>query len=435
MRANAWDRWEQLTRRLELWDELIERLLAVGDCTQAARVYLERGQLLQAAQCYDRAGLPVEALAAYQRLKPDVLTGEARRRLAELAEAAGELDTAMRAYEALEEWAQAAALAEAAGQYEPALAFYRQAGQELKTAELLLKMARYAEAAELFAHLYHWGQAAGSLEQQVDHTIERAGGVRNVRKEPHVEAWLEQAAAWFEEGANVAEEAIQIEVYNQGAERCRLKLRQVRGESLLSWSVQAGAVLMIDEGNTLRYVVENVGWGAAEEVSLSIGGSFLHGVETEQLGTLKRRQKKEGPITIVPKIPGQVTLRVELRGRSAGGDWREAVTQTVTVARRGAVPGETLTPVNIQRTVSRPAGEEALWAESGSSTPAADSLAELNRQRLDSLRRRLARHHANLAKLQEQAAQYGTGQAPLYLQNQIESEQNAIAGLEEELTA
>jgi hypothetical protein len=51
------------------------------------------------------------------------------------------------------------------------------------------------------------------------------------------------------------------------------------------------------------------------------------------------------------------------------------------------------------------------------------------------LRRQLARHQANLLKLQEQAAMFGAGQTPLHLLNQIEAEQQAIAELETRLAA
>ncbi len=434
VQANAWDRWKKLTGELELWDELAEGLLQRGEYAEAAEVYGGRGQFLKAAQSYDQAGLPAEALAAYKRVNPELLTEAARQRLAELAETVGETDTAIQAWQALKQWVKAAKLAEASGRYEPALTFYRQAGELMKAAELLVKMTRCTEAAELFAQLHRWGHAAGSLEQQVDQAIEQAGGVRNVRKDKQIETWLNQALAWFEEGANVAEEAAKVDAYNQNAERCRLKLRQIRGEPLLSWSVQAEGVLLIDEGNTLRYVVENVGWGAAEDLTLSIGGNYLRSKETKNLGTLKRNQKTEGLITIVPNTLGQVTLQVEL---STSGDWRETVTQLITVARRGSDRGEAVTTLNIQHMVNRPAGGGTLWNEGSSSTPEVETTAvsavQLKQQRLESLHQQLAQHYANLNKLQEQAASYGAGQAPLYLQNQIEREQNAVAEINEEL--
>ncbi len=438
VRANAWDRWDNLTRQLELWDELVERRLKVGDYAQAARIYLERSQFAKAAQCYDRAGLPGEALAAYKRVPLELLPEEARQRLAELANAASECETALHAYEALRNWAEAAGMAEACGQYERALALYRQAGQPFRAAELLAKMARFAEAADLFAQLRHWGHAAISLEQQVDQTIEQAGGPRTVRKDPQIEAWLTQAVGWFEDGANVAEEATKIDAYNRAAERCRLKLRQIRGEPLLSWSVQAEGVLVVDEGNTLHYTVENVGWGVAQEVILSIGGNFLHNSEEVKLGTLKRNEKAEGTLTIAPKIPGQITLRVELRGRSTGGDWREEVPQTITVARRGAAQDTTAT-VNIQQTVNRAAGQSSLWDEgSGSRPPRSDSVvlstAQLKQQRIESLRRQLAQQEANRGKLLEQAAIYGGKEmAPLELQNRLEIIETSIADINAEL--
>jgi serine/threonine protein kinase len=52
-----------------------------------------------------------------------------------------------------------------------------------------------------------------------------------------------------------------------------------------------------------------------------------------------------------------------------------------------------------------------------------------------SLRRQLARHHANLLKLQEDRAIFGAGQVPLHLFNQIQAEEQAIAELEAKLAA
>jgi outer membrane protein assembly factor BamB len=439
VQANAWDRWKKLTRELELWDELVERLLQGGEYAEAAEIYVGRSQYLKAAQCYDQAGLPAEALTAYSQVNPDLLTEAARQRLAELAEQVGEIDTAIQAYQVLRQWLKAARLAEASARYEQAINFYRQAGQPLKAAELLAGMARYAEAAELFEQNSQPGRAAENLEQQVDWEIERAGGVRFVRSDARIEALLQRAMGLFEEGANLAEEEDKINFYQAQAGLCRLKLMQLRGEPLLSWSVRADEMLLVDEGNTLYYVVENVGWGAAENLTLSIGGNFLHSAETESLGRLKRKQKKEGPITVVPRLPGNVTLKVELRGRSASGELHETVTERITVARRGQRVSGAAATLDIQRTVDRSARPGALWDEGSDSSPAepgvvAVSPAELKQQRIESLRRQLARHYANLNKLQEQAAIFGAGQAPLELQNGIEIEESAIAEIEDKLS-
>ena len=51
----------------------------------------------------------------------------------------------------------------------------------------------------------------------------------------------------------------------------------------------------------------------------------------------------------------------------------------------------------------------------------------------EELVRLLAQHMGNLQKLQEQAAMYGAGETPLSLLNQIEAEQQAIAGIEARL--
>jgi predicted MPP superfamily phosphohydrolase len=62
-----------------------------------------------------------------------------------------------------------------------------------------------------------------------------------------------------------------------------------------------------------------------------------------------------------------------------------------------------------------------------------DALPELGISEIDSARRLLVQHHRNLLKLQEQAAIFGAGQAPLHLQNQIEVEQQTIDELEAKL--
>jgi hypothetical protein len=54
---------------------------------------------------------------------------------------------------------------------------------------------------------------------------------------------------------------------------------------------------------------------------------------------------------------------------------------------------------------------------------------------IQSLRRQLRQHVANLNKLKEDAAIYGAGEIPLRLQNQIEAEQLAIKKLEAKILA
>lgn len=63
------------------------------------------------------------------------------------------------------------------------------------------------------------------------------------------------------------------------------------------------------------------------------------------------------------------------------------------------------------------------------SRPLSPDLVDVN----GSLRRQLAQHHTNLLKLQEDQAMYGAGQVPLYLFNQIQAEERAIAELEAKL--
>jgi septal ring factor EnvC (AmiA/AmiB activator) len=96
--------------------------------------------------------------------------------------------------------------------------------------------------------------------------------------------------------------------------------------------------------------------------------------------------------------------------------------------------------LDIQRTVDRSARPGALWDEGSDSSPAepgvvAVSPAELKQQRIDSLRRQLAQHYANLNKLEEEAARYGTRtSAPLKLQNDIAELETTVAEIEEKLT-
>lgn len=56
-------------------------------------------------------------------------------------------------------------------------------------------------------------------------------------------------------------------------------------------------------------------------------------------------------------------------------------------------------------------------------------------ERSESLQAQLRKHHRNLNRLEEQAAEYPANQVPVHLQNQIEAEKESIDNLEDELEA
>ena len=222
-------------------------------------------------------------------------------------------------------------------------------------------------------------------------------------------------------------------------------------------SLQADRLLS-NQGNAIHYVVENVGWGTAEKLTLAIGGSFLRPIEPLELGSLGRRRKLEGRLTVVPEIVGEVTLMVELKGQSKHGALRESLAETIPVVQNDewlanlVTEGGQRVTLNIQNYIglgpkSRPIKEPAisdrdtLWEEDGS-TPTEEldsdvvSQDELNRQiadRIGSLQRQLTQRLANLNKLKEKAAYYGVMDIPLALQNQIEAEQLSATELKVKL--
>ncbi|MBN1219384.1 MAG: PQQ-binding-like beta-propeller repeat protein [Anaerolineae bacterium] len=406
--ARAWERWDKLTRDLELWQDLVARFLEAGEYAQAADVYAnELGLFLEAATCYDKAGQPAKALAAYSQVAPERLTPEAQRRLAELAEQEGKLEVALEAYRAVDD--------------------------RRKVAEMLEKSARHLEAADIFTQEGLWGRAAANLEQQVEREIERLGGVRYVRRNKQVEEWLQRAITLFEDEDEVAETEDDRNYFYRCIRRCRNKLAQLRREPLLKVDVQTD-FLTLNQSSAVQCVVENIGWGTARDLTLTVGSSHLqHPVAPLELGDLRRNETATTAFTVVPNIAGAIMLQVNFQGQTKHGEVRtfpvEGGSNIILEARADLAPQ----PPSVPRDdLGR------LWDESTPSDSSEDidgapvSQEELVRQRIESLRRQLAQHYRNLNKYEEQAAKWA-GEAPVHLQNQIEDEQQAITDIEEQL--
>jgi tetratricopeptide (TPR) repeat protein len=181
-------------------------------------------------------------------------------RLAELAEVGGETKIALAAYRAAGELTKVAPLAEATGYYRQALAAYQAIGNLMKMAEMLEKLQRYQEAAEIFGQLRQEARAAENWERQVDQELERLGGVRYARNQPHIEQWLTQALKLYQEEEDFAQAENEREHYRHGVRRCQTKLRQIRREPLLQVTLHTDS-LVIKQSCAVQYVVKNIGWG------------------------------------------------------------------------------------------------------------------------------------------------------------------------------
>lgn len=443
MQAGAWSKWEKLARELELWQDLVDRYVDVGQYAEAAEIQKDRGQFLDAAKYFDQAGMAAEALDAYRRVPPDDITDEAQRRMLEIAEDAGELEIAAEIYKAQGQLVKAAELSEASGHYSNALDLYRQAGEYRKAAEILEKQSRYAEASSMYERARRWGKAAENLEKQVEQEIERVGGIRYLQETEQLEGWLNRAIELYEEEADFAGETSRNELY-EGADRCRVSLMRVRREPLLRLNLQADR-LVYNQGNAIYYVVENVGWGTARNLSLSVSGSNLQSEAVYDLGNLGRRQKAEGNATVIPTLVGDIVLQVELRGQSRSGELHESVMQTLQVAPVPSAGGAGVS-LNTQvghgaerlRSTEMPIADRgSLWevGASGSSVgpggEAPVSRDQLRQQRIDSLRRQLAKHYSVLNLLEEEAADYPN--VPVELQIKINKAQQKVDEIEDEL--
>jgi outer membrane protein assembly factor BamB len=431
----AEDKWKIITRKLEGWQDLIDRSLMLGDPAQAGQICEEQGWFLKAAEYYDQAGLQAEAVAAYQQVNPDTMTDATQRRLAELAETIGETQVALAAYQAAGDMVKLAALAEVSGHYRQALQAYRDIGNQLKSAEMLEKLQRYKEAAEIFEEIQREARAAENWEQQVDQELERLGGVRYARNRSEIEEWLSKALRLYQEEQDFAKKKSEREHYHQCIRRCQKKLMQIRREPLLQITLRTDS-LVVNKSCAVHFVVTNVGWGAAENLSLVIKGqAYSSEIMPLLLGSLRRDQQITGAFTIVPTVAGQIMLQVQLQSRSDDGTSRDV-----------ALEGDqnilltTQVDTGVDTYLNREARVDDLgsvWHESPSDSSGdkgdGESIIlrdELNRQ---TLQRRLTQHRVNLSILQEQAAPYGAGQAPLYLLNQIEAEENQIEDLKTQL--
>jgi hypothetical protein len=350
----------------------------------------------------------------------------------------GEVEVALETYQALGELTKAAQLAETSGRYEQALALYQEIGPPLKVAEMLEQLTRYVEAARIFEQEKDSARAAENWCRQAGQEIERVG-IRHVDEQ--VETWLDQAMALFEDEEAFAEDEAKRSYYRERANQCRVRLMQIRREPLLQVSLQADS-LIYNQGNAVDYVVKNVGWGTARDLTLTVSGGALQPVEPVYLGALKSGRQREGTLSVVPQIAGALTLQVELRGQTRRGELHQSLTEVVQVARSSdwladlAAEGQSIT-LNIHHTgpgekslkVSEPPG----WDDSDSDVSDSSDVVSQRQLEIDSLRRQLARHRSSLNKLKEDEAIYGAGEVPLRLQNQIEIKERDIVEIEARL--
>jgi tetratricopeptide (TPR) repeat protein len=439
--AAAWDKWDKVTREHELWQAVVDRYVEAGDYAQAAEIQSERGQFLEAAIYFDRAGLAAEALNAYQWVDPRNLTGEAQQRMLELAEQLGEFEVTFKIYKAQGRLEKAAELAESAGHYNHAIELYRELGEFRKAAEILEKQSRYTEAAGLYERARHWGRAAESLEKHVEQEVERTGGIRYLQDTEPLENHLKRAIEMYEEEADYAGETARQALF-EGADRCRVSLMSLRREPLLRLSLKADR-LVYNQGNAIHYTVENVGWGTARNLVLLISGNNLMEEEKFELGALGRRQKTEGVATVVPTLVGEIMLQVQLLGQSKNGELRESLTQPLQVAPMPASGGAGVSldaqvghgAAGLRNLQAPIADRGSIWSEGTNPTATGPLEApitpeQLKRQRIDSLRRQLAKHYSVLNILEEQSADYPAGQAPVELQVRINNTQEKIDEIE-----
>ncbi len=375
-KGNAWDKWEKVAREQELWHDLVDRYVSEGEYAQAAEIQLGRGHFLDAANYYDQADMAEAALDAYSKVTPEDITEAAQQRMLALAQEVGKVDIALDILQATDQLDTAAELAESSGLYKQAADLYQTIGNHLKAAEVLEKLNHYTDAADMFEQARRWGQAAKNLERQVDQEIERAGGIRYVTDTEQLENWLNKAIELYDEEADYAEEDGREQLYKD-ADRCRVSLMRIRREPLLQMNLQADR-LVFNQSNAIYYRVENMGWGAARNLTLTISGVNLLDDERYDLGTLGRRQKAEGTATVVPTLVGEIMLQVELLGQSKGGELRETLTHTIQVAERPAEggPGVSLNTrighgaQDLRNTEAPIASRDSLWSE-GSISPIA----------------------------------------------------------------
>lgn len=430
-KAGAEDRWTALTRKLELWDELTERMLSRGDFAQAAQVFEETGRFLRAAKNYDRANLPEKAFNAYRRVDPERLTDEELDRLAALAAELGRAQVAIATNLRLNNLAQAAQLAEAAGYNHQALGLYQQLGERHKQAEIYERLSQFAKAAEIFRQIKQEGRAAENLEKQVNLEIERLGGLRYAHHHQQIEAWLRQAIDLFEEEANFAETAERQQYFLTCAERCRTKLTTIRREPLLLVELFTEK-LVAGQSSVVSCLVQNVGWGTARNPVLQVSSRELeYQIEALPLNTLPRGKQFKEEFTVVPKVSGAITVYLQATGTSRLGEPRDF--------RIDGGPTQILRATDAKRRKPRTSSQTdlgKLWEEpvpassSGGDSSDVISDTELRRQRVAALKRQLAQHYANLSMLEDQAAIYGAGMAPLEIKNRINREKEEIELLE-----
>lgn len=335
-------------KQAELWDDAERAYRQAGQISAAAKMAERAGRLTDAASSYEEVRRWAEAARLYEQLGGHAQAAELYRR-------AGDHEAAHRCFEAVGDHANVAEELVQQGRLDEAAARFAEAGEVARAVELYLQQGKRAEAAAACERAGDHRQAAQLWEKEG-----QAGQAIRCYRQDGSRSRLEDALVlcrrsgdWRQEvevlaalghdraaGERALAQAAQHEQTTAGKDRdqlaelfalaashfqraglaedeeprttCMCKVRYYRGQPDLRVLPQPGTrPFVVGEVNVLQVLVQNVGLGKAEDVTLRLSPALaaLDGDLNDYQAAISSRAGRWQPkLNIVPNRAGRVRL-------------------------------------------------------------------------------------------------------------------------------
>ncbi|GAB4200352.1 MAG: hypothetical protein OHK0022_21410 [Roseiflexaceae bacterium] len=374
---------------------LYERL--PGRSRAAASLYGRAGQLARAAELWERAG--------------DL------RRAAELYVRASQGERARKLWEQLDEWDRVVENLIDEHRLEEAARQLEQLGKPERAAQLFEQANLLEDALRLRMKLGHWDHVAG-LTMRMGLFDQAAAAFLQTGQFSAAADAFERAAQRL--AADPTGEQRAIECYERAlqlytdlndddrARACRQQVQRLRRLPNLTITGGVQETFVEYEWGALRLRVENIGYGLARAITITVGGRFETDRPLVSISALSFGRYHEQDLLIRPKREERgrtVPLELTARYQDQHGTWHEA---------------QQVLPIRVDRQDTTPSRGIAIPPE----------LAQwLSPQPSDatSLQQRLLLSRANLGQLLTQKTGYGSLRTPIDLLNEIKGTRREIA--------
>lgn len=316
-----------------------------------AKMLAEEGSYVLAAHEYARAKEHAAAARMYEQ-------AEEYRLAAEQYKEAGDMNQAARTMELMKDWDAAAELYLQVGNLAQAAVAFVQAGDHRRAAEAYEALAQWGAAADQWLQIERWRSAALAWEQAGERLQakeawlqegEKLHAARQVREE--AQRLVQTDTADKAEAAKLFEQAMQLfQECGDGssADACDRMCRFYRRQPLLHVDALKHEEFVADHWGKLAIVVQNQGWGQADNIFIAASGHFETDLsQVPQKFGLAVDHDGESVWYIQPAQAGTVPLHLNISYTDGKGKAMPSIKHTVEIQVADAGSGR-ITPGQIQ---------------------------------------------------------------------------------------